>query len=1283
MTHALTTERPVPCARAGRRFAATVLALLGCALAPAPRAAAQDAPAGQVAATVAAVQLGLPERPEAGRTYPLRLAAGNRAARVTVHNVAAVDTYGSHKAPPGRTLLVVSTEWENVIPLTVIDEQKIPTTYKIPNLADHVYLVLDGRRLARLDGAAATLPGHVPVKDFSLEHIGSRVRGNLVFALPAGGVTGTAELRFYDFAHGHFVVPLSTPAVVAAAAAAPPPAPVSPAQKNEVVEVAPFAVRKLAELNGRAAPQGMQFVAVDLRARSTFTVDADATAFDPKARPGAKTKLGYVADWKESRRYLQLVADGEYAFMPEAETDLEEEPRFLPDVMTGGSVVFVAPKEVKSLELRCDFPNARASTGAAFRPKGMTLALEGKRPQPENPKAIASVDDENYRVQVVGQSVVAERGGSVAGAERGAGGSGAGGELVRNGQVFLVLDVVVQNRGWRNGEFFQTSKQLKYVSETGGQVEMSPVSFEGPRRAAELVWIPPGERRRFEAVFEIGEGEKRPRVAFNGVTKAEVLTLKPIDAAAVAAKKPAGAAPITPANAQPQQPAKVAANDNAAKPAAPMTTPPQKPATPTPAPQPPAKEIKPLRVAAKQPHEPKGLAGVGLTPEQVNAAIDRGAEALWAVKKAEMKRSGVVFGAKLGYDVLVALALVHADYHRKSPEFDAELRGMLSRIEPEDLGTYGAGCFIMLIEAYGDGYYVPQLRRATRCLLESQGPEGSWGYTARAPEAALRDPQSDRVLQIRGGLPLEGEGALGTPMQRATKYDKTYDGDNSTSQYALLGLWSSTKAKVPVDAETWKRALAVTRARQCDDGGWNYTTPSYSYGSMTCAGVCAIALARHHLGEAAPAADEAIERGLAWLTNNFTVTKHPAGSDQYLFYYLYSLERVGRILDTEFIGPHEWYPIGARWLLDNQKGDGIWGGGNYEDPEVATPFALLFLTRATSTLNPEQKRGGDGKLRTDVAVAPGHRVYIILDCSGSMLPEIDGKPKFEIAREAVASLVESLPDNAEVALRVYGHRRHARMEDADQDTELIVQMNKLDRRAFGSKLAALRPRGKTPLALSLREAAKDLSGFARDEKKPVTVVLLTDGGEDTRPRQDPLAAADEIAKLPGINLQVVGFDINREDWTEQLQGIARRGKGQYLTAAKADALLRELKSAVFRVPDTFFVTTAKGQPVFQSTFGTEKALPEGKYQFTTNYGGRKYSEPFWINTEATTAIVFDASKVGTDRSGAVADAGADTAPAPAPTKPAPAGAKKFCTSCGKPLTGAVKFCPHCGAKVDG
>ena len=44
-----------------------------------------------------------------------------------------------------------------------------------------------------------------------------------------------------------------------------------------------------------------------------------------------------MADWQEAHKYLQLVVDGTWACAPELASELPGEPRFLPDVMTGGA----------------------------------------------------------------------------------------------------------------------------------------------------------------------------------------------------------------------------------------------------------------------------------------------------------------------------------------------------------------------------------------------------------------------------------------------------------------------------------------------------------------------------------------------------------------------------------------------------------------------------------------------------------------------------------------------------------------------------------------------------------------------------------------------------------------------------------------------------------------------------------------------------------------------------------------------------------------------------------
>jgi hypothetical protein len=706
-------------------------------------------------------------------------------------------------------------------------------------------------------------------------------------------------------------------------------------------------------------------------------------------------------------------------------------------------------------------------------------------------------------------------------------------------------------------------------------------------------------------------------------------------------------------------------------PAATTETPPQS----EPEPEAPAQD----RVAARPPHVPKGLAGVGLTPEQVNRAIDRGSEFLWRyLEEKDLVRM------KLGEEpvhVVACLALVHSKAHERFPDFDQELRGYLSRGVPHR-HTYRDGILSMLVESYGDASFLPKIRMAARYLLEAQGPGGSWDYGRSVPPEIYleKEEPGGKALRASGGVALDAPRKEPEPLDRRTLWESGGDGDTSNTQYATLGLHAASRSGIPVSPETWRRSLAAYRQRQAADGGFGYHGAYSPYASMTCAGICGIALSLHHLGEPSPETDPSVERGLAWLERNFSVEDNVGASGEWIHYYLYSLERVGRILDTEFVGNHEWYPLGARNLVDTQQGDGSWVGKGYEnDPRLATSFALLFLTRATPSLNVELKRGGAGVLRTVVALPPRLRVYVILDCSGSMLDEMGGKQKFAIARDAVASLVRALPDEAEVALRVYGHRWRATEPNAGEDTELMIPLRELDRQEYLDRLESLRARGKTPLARSLLEAKRDLSGV----REPVLAILLTDGGEDTlrHQRQDPLAAAEEFGRLEGVDLTIVGFDIHREDWSEQLRAMAESARGRYVPASEGEALERELRAAVLGTPDSFVLFDAGGAEVARGAFGESRTLPEGKYRLAITFSGQRFEEEFWINTDSTTTLVFDPRSVPWVPSEAVPPpAGA----APAGSEPAPpAAAPAFCSSCGSRLAAGARFCGNCGARVPG
>src|SRR5204862_3492728 len=140
---------------------------------------------------------------------------------------------------------------------------------RVPNLADHLYVVADGRSVRRISPGDKDLPGHVPVVDFKLEKVGDTLTGNVVFEVGPEAEAGSLELRYYDYAHGHLVLPLKQGSRPAASNQ-----PLSPPLKNEVVEAAAFNLRRARQAGGRSAPEGMTFLSIDLRARSLFTTDA-------------------------------------------------------------------------------------------------------------------------------------------------------------------------------------------------------------------------------------------------------------------------------------------------------------------------------------------------------------------------------------------------------------------------------------------------------------------------------------------------------------------------------------------------------------------------------------------------------------------------------------------------------------------------------------------------------------------------------------------------------------------------------------------------------------------------------------------------------------------------------------------------------------------------------------------------------------------------------------------------------------------------------------------------
>lgn len=310
-----------------------------------------------------------------------------------------------------------------------------------------------------------------------------------------------------------------------------------------------------------------------------------------------------------------------------------------------------------------------------------------------------------------------------------------------------------------------------------------------------------------------------------------------------------------------------------------------------------------------------------ITAEEVREAIDRGV----AYLEREQNDNGSwpdPPGYPGGITALCTLALLNCGVTADDPHVQSALN-FLRKLEPTV--TYATALQTMVFAAAEPKTNLPLIRRNAQWLAANQKDGamlGAWGY-----------PQAD--------------------------------GDNSNSQFALLALHEAERVGVEINDRVWKRALDYWRNCQNPNGSWGYKPNTPGSGSMTCAGIAAMVIASDRLnkGDAQADGDQVtccgeqqdngpVERGLNWLGDKFSVNVNPGGTSAqgWLLYYLYGLERAGRLTNRRLIGEHDWYREGAEVLITSELHNdlsGYWkGSGHAEDnPHIATSLALLFLAK--------------------------------------------------------------------------------------------------------------------------------------------------------------------------------------------------------------------------------------------------------------------------------------------------------------------------------------------------
>ncbi len=275
-----------------------------------------------------------------------------------------------------------------------------------------------------------------------------------------------------------------------------------------------------------------------------------------------------------------------------------------------------------------------------------------------------------------------------------------------------------------------------------------------------------------------------------------------------------------------------------------------------------------------------------------------------------------------GVTALCTLALLNAGLEPESPA----VAKALARLEERELTSiYSIAVQTMAFCAANPDRYAAQIERNARQLVDSQLPNGGWTY--------------------------------GPSLNAA-------NGDPSNAQFALLALHEAQRTgHVAFDQQEWRAVFVKAKGYWEDlqnaDGGFPYSRGTESRGSMTAAGIASLVIVGAQLADSQASVTNTInccgnpdggrdrvKEALSWLAGVFSANWNPGPKKEHL-YYLYALERAGRMTGQRFIGDHDWYREGAAVLrlLQDKVGGSVQSSGAMGNVYTETAFAILFLAK--------------------------------------------------------------------------------------------------------------------------------------------------------------------------------------------------------------------------------------------------------------------------------------------------------------------------------------------------
>ena len=398
-------------------------------------------------------------------------AANNKTCTLTVPKFRVASSLGDQQAPVRHAFLVLSTVWKNTG----------PAQYLVPDVVNHLFLLIDGDRQATVSAATAAAPHRLPVDSLVIPTTGEAVSGEYVYAIPDHGVS-SVELLFIDTDQGDMHLALFGHA---------PPAqrPIAGPANNGLIEAGVLGTEEVNTVANTQAPPGQKYAVVAVRMRGLSK--GNLVRFDAPMYSVLRDSEGY--NYQDTQ-------------LADLDDEFTSATQLLPEVPCLGMLAFLVPASHSALTLTLNLPGYQS----------MEFALPNTGGSAHIGKPLLSIEDRDTLIlSVLGLRRVPSIGNNAA----------------ASGKSYLVLDVMFTSKADQGIEF-QTAEQL-ILLDGDNQITADSDALDAlPHPLKENSVIPPHGQARFEVAYQVPAAASHFAIRYRGfqMETKETLPAVPVNA---------------------------------------------------------------------------------------------------------------------------------------------------------------------------------------------------------------------------------------------------------------------------------------------------------------------------------------------------------------------------------------------------------------------------------------------------------------------------------------------------------------------------------------------------------------------------------------------------------------------------------------------------------------------------------------------------------------------------------------------------------------------------------